>query len=391
MYYECNWSDNYKMNLNKVFFNAVLNEISIEKDILVRIKRDDLNYVPVRVLKSLPLLDRYKIKKPLYFVINICYLGVVPFFYAYKLIKSLISSKRYYNPVLSYRIKRKVVVLANSRVYSLFQKINSDKNVTYFDVNQDFTPSESNHVSVKNILNYSDYFKAYIFSIASVVYTFVHLKDKANLLQTYMAYDWFLTYIALDKIKQDIDEVIFANHYDRWATMFDQLFISKKIVLLQHGLLPKDLELSYKLQNIDVIYRFNIASEELFKKLFKCKEVEFEKLDSTISLQEVDSNEKSILIIGQPQSMDREIDIIRTLKKGTSYEIYIKPHPLFATIAYESIEGIHLIKDKNFFPRVDLALSYESTLGLEYESSGVKVLWYKDLNKSQIINEIKNI
>ena len=52
--------------------------------------------------------------------------------------------------------------------------------------------------------------------------------------------------------------------------------------------------------------------------------------------------------------------------------------------------GVDIIKDKSYFPRVDLAISHSSTLGLEYEASNVKVVWTADREQSDILNEIKH-
>ncbi len=378
------------MNKYKFFLNSILNEISIEEDILKRINRQNIAYVPTRTIKLLPLLDKYKVGKYFYLIINYIYLIVAPFFYFYKLLKWLKPNKEL-TIDSCLKIKKKVILLSTSRAYPLSKKIFNSEDILYIDINQNTILSESNYLHIKSILGYLDYFKAFFFSVIGLFYVLIHLKDKSSLLQTYVAYDWFLIFIALNKIKPQVDEVIFANHYDRWATMFDQLFESKKIVLIQHGILSKSLRLKYKLKNLDVIYRFNQQSEDLFKTFFISDNIYFKTLDTSIILQTINSAVKSILIIGQPHSIRQEIEIILDLIRNSDYDIYIKPHPLFATIEYESIEGVNLIRDKTFFPKVDLALSYESTLGLEYENSGVKVLWYKKLNKSQLINEIRQI
>ena len=84
------------------------------------------------------------------------------------------------------------------------------------------------------------------------------------------------------------------------------------------------------------------------------------------------------------------IFIVNQLQKEFACVIYIKPHPLNDQNAYDTLMGVDIIKDKSYFPRVDLAISHSSTLGLEYEASNVKVVWTADREQSDILNEIKH-
>lgn len=278
------------------------------------------------------------------------------------------------------KVNENLILVANGRVDYLYNKLNKNEEVTYLNINQN---SKVNYISYKKFLKLSDYFLVYIFSLISIFY----LLYKTDILQAYVAYDWFLVYISLKRLNQNTKKVYFANHYDRWAVMFDQLFENKKVILIQHGILPDDLQLDYKLKNINTIYYYDDKSKILFKKIFNLNSINFEKLILSLNLSNIKSTKKTILIIGQPHSIDIEIDIIIELKN--KYEIYVKPHPLFSREKYKSIKDIKIIEDRNFYPRVDLALCYESTLGLEYEMSGIIVLWFKNMNTDSIIKNIE--
>ena len=158
------------------------------------------------------------------------------------------------------------------------------------------------------------------------------------------------------------------------------------IVLIQHGILPDTLHLHYKLKNINEIYYYNEKSKAIFKEIFDCKDVKFKKFVLSLNLSDIKSDKKTILIIGQPHSIDMEINIAKSLIDD--YELYIKPHPLYSNKKYKSIKGVKIITDRNFYPRVDLALCYESTLGLEYEASGINVIWWKGLDIKNIFNVV---
>jgi hypothetical protein len=47
----------------KIFYDAVCNEISIDTEVLARIQRTGLDYVPVRVLKSGKYIDMLGVNK----------------------------------------------------------------------------------------------------------------------------------------------------------------------------------------------------------------------------------------------------------------------------------------------------------------------------------------
>ena len=54
-----------------------------------------------------------------------------------------------------------------------------------------------------------------------------------------------------------------------------------------------------------------------------------------------------------------------------------------------SNETINMINDKSFYPKVDIAITYNSTLGLEYEASGISVVWLDKISLKQATEIIK--
>lgn len=368
-----------------IFLDAVNNEISIEKDLLKRLARNDLTFTPLRALKTLKYIDKYHISNTIYTLLGLIFVVVSSVYFFVKMLKAIFSRKNYLS---SENIdKRNLVLVANGRVEYLFKKLNLEKNIKFLNINQ---AHKQKVCHAYRFLGLKDYLLAYVYAISSVPYLLFNLNDKKDILQSYVAYEWFLVYIALLKIRDEVRNVYFANHYDRWAVMFDQLFADKKVVLLQHGILPEDLELSYKLKNINQIYSFDEKSTDVFKKLFNCQNTNFQLLDISLKLTNVYSRKKTILIIGQPHSMKQEIAIAKRLQTLDAFEIYIKPHPLYDSNGYKQIKDVILIQDRNFYPKIDLALCYESTLGLEYEASGVPVIWWKDMNNENIEKLCKN-
>jgi hypothetical protein len=364
-----------------IFYDAICDEISVENDLLKRLDKSNFRFTPLRGLKTISLIEKYKINLFVYSVICVIFVFVSPVYFLIKLLKKIAIKKDNKNEI----VEENLILVANGRVDYLYNKLNKSEKVTYININQN---NKANYISYKKYLKLSDYFLAYIFSLISIFYLLYKLKNKTDILQAYVAFEWFLVYLSLNRLKKGAKKVYFANHYDRWAVMFDQLFKDKEVVLIQHGILPDNLQLDYKLENINTIYYYDDKSKILFKKMFNLNSINFEKLTLSLILSDIKSNKKTILIIGQPHSIDIEIDIISELKN--KYEIYVKPHPLFSREKYKSIKDINIIEDRNFYPRVDLALCYESTLGLEYEASGVNVLWWKDYDIKSIYDLVKN-
>ncbi|APC97241.1 hypothetical protein [Francisella frigiditurris] len=368
----------------KAYYYSISNEICLDKEFLNRENTSVLSFTPVRSIKTIALVKKYKINIVTYSFLALVYFVFSPVFFLKSLMKNIIKLKKNKNS----NIHDNVVLVANRRVEYLYSKIKESINTdtTFLSINR---VGSMHSIPFGFNLNLFDLIKAYMFSIVSMFYILIKLRNKTDIIQTYVAYEWFMTYISLSKIKKDVKNVYFANHYDRWATLFEQLFYDKEVNLIQHGILPNNLSLVYKFKNIDKIYCYNNKSEVLFKKLFNAENIIFERVSLSINLSEIKSRRKTMLIIGQPHCIEREIEIVKKLYND--FMIYIKPHPLYQDSAYYKVKGCEIIKDKNYYPKVDLALSYESTLGMEYEASGITVLWWKELKVDEVVHLVKNI
>lgn len=372
-------------NVLGAFLNAVKNEISIDKEVLKRINRDALNFTPIRPIKSLQYIDKYAISGFLYGIIAMLFLIFSPLYFLIRALKSFVVKKgrrKFFSD-----LSGDLVLVANSRIESLMARVNTKGKLTYLNINQ---PKASKQLSVHALLDWRDYLLAYFYAVCAVFYLFWSIQDKRDVLQAYVAYEWFLVYIGLSKIEENSDRrIYFANHYDRWATMFDQLFVNENVTLLQHGLLPRNLKLSYKLKHVNNIYVLNRSSQEVFKSLLEGLNPDFFQLESMITLTDIQCNKKAVLVIGQPHSIESEIKLIK--KIVDEFEVFVKPHPLYDATEYEKLKGVRLIKQKDFYPRVDVALCYESTLGVEYEASGVEVVWWKGMEENAIFSALKAV
>jgi len=103
-----------------------------------------------------------------------------------------------------------------------------------------------------------------------------------------------------------------------------------------------------------------------------------------LKLTDLNLEKKSVLIVGYYYIfIEIERKILESLQdKGLV--VFLKNHPTIPPSKYDSIKkeyDFELITDGTF-PKVDLVISYDSTLALEYEALGVSVLYYDNINFS---------
>jgi hypothetical protein len=368
-----------RKELMKIFLFAIKNEIAIDKNYIERTQTRLKNYgfTPIRPAKSLKYIEKYHLSNKAYGLTAILFALISPLYFLTRFLVNIKISKH----SLKKNSYKQIVLMANSRMEYLAKKNHLIENSFLININQ----KNNEFHSIHNFLNLADHAYSYLNSILSVLYLLFTLNEKKDILQCYVAYEWFLAYQALTKIK-GIENVFYSNHYDRWTVLFDHIFSNKHNTLVQHGILPNDLDLPYKIKNINTIFILNEESKKSFKEIFDLKETKFLNQNTILELIDIEKTKPTILIIGQPHSINREIELGKLLAE--KYQLLIKPHPLYDDSKYYSIENATLIKDKDFYPKTDVALCYESTLGLEYESSGVNVIWWKELDNKTILEKI---
>jgi hypothetical protein len=217
-------------------------------------------------------------------------------------------------------------------------------------------------------------------------------------LQTYTAYPCFIFWRALIRHSESPSTLWFANHFDRWAVLLDRLPTGAQRVLIQHGTHAMDeFPVPSRLTNIKLFYCVSSREAEFFKRnVFEpSAQPEFRFLSSTLTLVRLpwlDSSCPSILMIGHPHTPEKELDILRKLSQVMPHaELILKPHPIYGVGIYKGVHAlsIHILREKDTFPRVDLAICDVSTLGLEYEASGIPVVWHKDLDVDKTVEEVR--
>jgi len=255
--------------------------------------------------------------------------------------------------------------------------------------------AESAHIKITNSLS--------LLCLSEIFWTFIDCvkihakivsKQGAKIgLQSYSLPSWCV--MRRVTYKMSPKRIVIAEHHDRWAVLADCYAYSVadsvnkcEINLVQHGLefestyefISKNCcekGLPYKLRCVTNIHIFNdeqlgiflrniINNDNRAKENFKTHY-----MSNEIILNKINSNKKTILIIGHVICEDFHIMLQQELLLNNDVALYYKPHPTCkASLKAENAMWI-FIDDREFYPLVDLVVGYPSTLVFEYSKHGV--------------------
>lgn len=382
---------------------AINNEISIDIETMERIEQQEHAYTPIRPLKSYKHLKTIPANKLLYTFINIGFLIASPIFYTYQLISTIklkLKIDKLRKDHIHFNLVDNIILKANHRTLDLYNSISKFENSSNLSININQKTISNNEIHILQFIKISEIFECYLLSN---LFTFskISMLFKLNILQCYVSFDWLVRYRALknfvafnETLNTTKKRVFFSNHYDRWAVMFDTILSNYSIHLIQHGMLPHNLKLPYKLKYISNIYTIDKDSQKKFVRLFDLtNEVSFHLLEKKLILTETPYS-NSVLMIGHPYNEEFQVKIIYELLKIDEIEhVFIKPHPLYSFDSFKEIRSpkITLIYDSDFFPKVKVALSQGSTLAIEYENSNINVIETNNKSVLSVKQEVKEL
>ncbi len=275
------------------------------------------------------------------------------------------------------------------------QAIGIDGNITFLtllDSHQNNLRGRS--VSVSGFLDFRDVLHIFLMS-CKIHLHLMKCEDGRLAFQSYAVVDWLAMYYALRRINPK--HIITAEHHDRWAVLADfyagQYSVgSNKIsfTVVQHGL---EFESTYKrmrslgfadglpckIKNLTKIYcysseQFSIFVKDIFSHCAQVQSIACVYYQFGLVLSDVVGGRKSVLFVGSPICENFHMKLYSMLCSCMSIECYYKPHPTSVVDKAIGKLGWIVIEDKGFFPRVDLVVSYPSTLVDEYRRAGVLVL-----------------
>lgn len=264
-----------------------------------------------------------------------------------------------------------------------------------------------NNIDKNNILVFkrSDIFSNTPGSISTLHFTFSEFLDtikitfifvfkyKNYFYLSFLAIEWLILFFTLNKIKSK--RIHSFDHYDRFAVCVDSVsYFARKNHLEynfhQHGDFHFDLNFSLPYRLKFVANAFLIDSENslfFFQNCIVDKPIKKERIylvNKSFYLTDLPNDTRfKILIIGNAFCINFHTKIINSLISKSNLTIYFKPHPN-DNIYPKSIQNLQVISNKDFFPKVDLVFSYNSTLLSKYIDLGVEYIMH-DLDSEDVI------
>lgn len=292
-----------------------------------------------------------------------------------------------------------IIMAFSERTYDVIKKnksfISSSYTLMYFPWN---TPpsGEKNYINCYSFISKWEAVKILFSSLIFIYYSFF-IKNNTWVLQYYTMYRWMLVRHAVSKVSAKT--YICTEHFDRWAILLDCALQEKnemrgvgcRFMLFQHGILKRlsadgkhyindfEFNLPSRLSMVTDIYAYDQESIDVFRNniISDCvviSEIKFNVVSvgfSLVSESLFNKNGivKSVLLVGHPLCFEQQLTIYKNISELAF--VYYKPHPTVMPSDDMLTVGWEVIKDKDYFPKVDFLISYPSTLVVEYQTQGI--------------------
>lgn len=344
---------------SKELFNplmaAVSNEAYSDRIVCIRMGVSNLNtYRPQR---QLPLLIQSS-------SVRLLFVCALIFYFILCALKNIIFS-------LFQRKSDKCAVLGDIFIISSPRAAFLQKK---YEIN-DVTEIDMKKKSYVNFLGAIDLFKALWFSL-SILKEMLALSGLSKIYYLHDLYDMVLFSIFLEKYTNKKNVLHFTNHYDRWAVLLDCISKSR-LFQYQHGLVADFYFPPHKLKRIEKVFCMNQSSISVWKNnICESPNVLYESKDYTVQLQPY-AGAGTVLIISNPLFKMQELKIICALierKKTVFYKIH--PLYLYDEKLFKGFGEKFIVVHQQLFPHCEKTICNGSTLGVEYEASGVDVDWW---------------
>lgn len=240
-------------------------------------------------------------------------------------------------------------------------------------------------LNVLSVVKFSDFIMAFWLSIRALYTIGLRRASRggSGALPTYIAFQWFLARIALNKL--GAGTFIISEHHDRWAVLVDCLVGRKSgdgasLTVVQHGV-ESNLKAAHRLKNVSALYVYDEDSLRAFEENIVDMSTTNKALNvcfyiPKIALSVLDDSrfphDMSVLVVGHPSEEPLHAHIYDRLLKGRDINVIYKPHPTVRVSKRLRKMGWVVWEEKEEFPLVDLLIAYPSTLVEEYRAVGVE-------------------
>lgn len=210
-----------------------------------------------------------------------------------------------------------------------------------------------------------------------------------NFFRAYSSFEFFMMCFFFERIEND---VYYTALIDRRAFLFGNL--KCKVIFLQHGKVNEleDTRFMIKIGKAEEGYFIDEHQRDLcYGQLFYNEPIAhfLPSFEFSSNHLLINNGKKNVLLVCNHLFFDIEKTIISMMMNKEDVNLYIKPHPGDEPTTYKNLVGDRgVILGKKDFPHVDLVISYDSTLAIEYQSVGVPVIYHSKENYIEQINHI---
>lgn len=291
-------------------------------------------------------------------------------------------------------------------------KVEGDEKWLLLPWQKDFAVEGLEVITVFDLIKKRDAFSCFIDSLLVILLTY-RKKSYKSVLAALSSFRWFLYNKAILKVPYDV-ELVFANHKDSYAPLFDNLPHQYK-TLVQHGtevvmVNPNNVSNPY--------YRYDKEGHFWVNNMpFKYKHLtkvycftpkELKALSMSIlgnvpeviivgyPLKEFNENldgDEAILIIGNYGVFHEKESRLLGLLQNTGVKIYLKNHPIYPASVYKGFLTMFdfVLLDGSRFPKVNYVFTYCSTLALEYEALGANIIFYDKMSEEDLRHTVDGV
>ena len=381
-----------KKKLFKLYLLGYLNEYYVNK--LLVLNDDNLSYKRFKIDKTISYLN---LPKKLTFVI-ISSIGLISLVEIFISIFILFSFFLYYVLLLAFTkntkiLNKKLVFGINDDFYyhKFVERINmnaEDFHILYSPCSNNNIRNE-NKISILSGVSLAHLFKSLLFSFEMIFFLYYRFGNRDIFFRGYSSFNFFITSFFV--FKSSLSNQYYSDaQYCRWAHLLGN--IDHESNLVQHGIILDKIKL-HKIGRVNFAYYISAEQKITFEKLLLYNIPDSlqiaNKLKYNIFLKE---DIFSVLLICNSLYFEKEQKVIKYLNE-LNLCLYVKPHPNESPKKYldENFNKKFILLNNYDIPKVDLVISYPSSLAYDFLNNGTRVLFYQDKNfETSIFDLISN-
>lgn len=271
-------------------------------------------------------------------------------------------------------------------------------------------PTGAEALSVTALLNDSDIERS--LTLATLAHRALQSRQGMSEwgLQSYTAWRWFLVRLAVDKLPGPL---LIVEHFDRWAVLVDGSVRqsrshqpTRRLTVMQHGSVNADktprglgIRLPTRLRAVSHLRAYSPADVEVFKAEIlspRCGDsgLEVSFYSPSVMLTDMASTDgpPSILFVGHPLCETAHCALLAALRQKGDWQLFYKPHPANRASSYIRALSWTVVEGRSVFPRVDLLISYPSTMVAEYATHDIPAVVHRmDVSAAQLLDRLPEI